>query len=94
LPKGRPRVGGFDRIIFADMLDTLSHFTDAEIPVSPDEVTILREFFTQWVCSGEGHPQVRRSSTVRNHLPRAEADRRIAGRRLSERAPRSGLVSA
>jgi hypothetical protein len=40
--------GGFDLTIFADMLDTLSRFTDADIPVSPDEVSILREFFTQW----------------------------------------------
>ena len=38
--------GGFDLTIFADMLDTLSRFTDADIPVSPDEVSILREFFT------------------------------------------------
>lgn len=40
--------GGFDLAIFADMLDTLSRFTDAEIPVSSAEVGILREFFTQW----------------------------------------------
>jgi hypothetical protein len=40
--------GGFDLAIFADMLDTLSRFTDTEIPVSPPEVNLLREFFTQW----------------------------------------------
>ncbi|MGH3982168.1 MAG: nucleotidyl transferase AbiEii/AbiGii toxin family protein [Pseudonocardiaceae bacterium] len=42
--------GGFDLAIFADMLDTLSRFTDAEIPVSPAEVNLLREFYTQWAA--------------------------------------------
>lgn len=40
--------GGFDLAVFADMLDTLSRFTDTEIPVNPDEVNFLREFFTRW----------------------------------------------
>ncbi|MGH8966988.1 MAG: nucleotidyl transferase AbiEii/AbiGii toxin family protein [Actinomycetes bacterium] len=40
--------GGFDLAIFADMLDTLSRFTDAEIPVRLAEINPLREFFTQW----------------------------------------------
>ncbi|MGH3771876.1 MAG: nucleotidyl transferase AbiEii/AbiGii toxin family protein [Pseudonocardiaceae bacterium] len=40
--------GGFTLAIFADMLDTLSRFADAEIPVSLAEVNLLREFFTQW----------------------------------------------
>jgi hypothetical protein len=39
---------GFDLTIFADMLDTLSRFTDAEIPIEPAEVNVLREFFAQW----------------------------------------------
>ncbi|MGH3766603.1 MAG: nucleotidyl transferase AbiEii/AbiGii toxin family protein [Pseudonocardiaceae bacterium] len=40
--------GGFDLAIFADMLDTLSRFTDAEIPVRQAEVNSLRQYFTQW----------------------------------------------
>jgi hypothetical protein len=39
---------GFDLAILADMLDTLSRFTDAEIPIEPAEVNLLREFFAQW----------------------------------------------
>lgn len=30
------------------MLDTLSRFTDTEIPMKPADVNLLREFFTQW----------------------------------------------
>lgn len=40
--------GGFDRAVFADMLDTLSRFTDAEIPVNPADIDLMREFFAQW----------------------------------------------
>ncbi len=40
--------GGFTLAVFADMLDTLSRFTDAEIPVNSSEVNLLREFFAHW----------------------------------------------
>jgi hypothetical protein len=40
--------GGFDLATFADMLDTLSRFTDADIPMRPADVNPLREFFAQW----------------------------------------------
>jgi Nucleotidyl transferase AbiEii toxin, Type IV TA system len=40
--------GGFDLTIFADMLNTLSRFTDADIPVNPAEIDRLREFFAEW----------------------------------------------
>jgi hypothetical protein len=38
---------GFDRAIFADMLDSLARFDDDEIPVPHAEVQALRAFFTQ-----------------------------------------------
>jgi hypothetical protein len=39
---------GFDRAIFAEMLGSLSRFSDADIPLAGDDVDELRAFFATW----------------------------------------------
>ncbi len=39
---------GFDSAIFADMLTTLSRFTDADLAVPSEQLSELRRFFTDW----------------------------------------------
>ncbi len=39
---------GFDPSIFADMLSTLSRFTDADLPLPTEHATELRHFFSLW----------------------------------------------
>jgi hypothetical protein len=41
---------GFDPAVFAEMLHTLTRFTDDELPIDPTEVQPLREFFTNWAA--------------------------------------------
>lgn len=40
---------GFDRLVLATMMRTLSRFTDSEIPVDQTDVGALRQFFAEWV---------------------------------------------
>lgn len=39
---------GFDKVIFADMLRSLSRFSDDEIPVDSQRIAALRDFFRRW----------------------------------------------
>lgn len=39
---------GFDRLVLAEMVDTLSRFTDAELPVAESDIADLRRFFAEW----------------------------------------------
>ncbi len=39
---------GFDVDVFADMLDSLSHFTDDEIPAPNGDATAVRAFVADW----------------------------------------------
>lgn len=39
---------GFDRAIFAEMLGSLSRFSDGDIPLAGDDVDELRAFFATW----------------------------------------------
>lgn len=39
---------GFDRLIFAQMVSTLSRFTDTDLPVPAAEIADLRNFFARW----------------------------------------------
>lgn len=41
---------GFSTAVFADMTGALSRFGDDELPVGPDEVGPLRDFFTVWAA--------------------------------------------
>lgn len=40
--------GGFDHLVLADMIDTLSRFTDTELPVAQTDIAELRRFFAEW----------------------------------------------
>lgn len=42
---------GFDRLIFASMLDSLNRFPDGMIPVAAEEVPKLRAYFAEWVSA-------------------------------------------
>ncbi len=39
---------GFSPTVFAIMLGSLGRFTDDEIPIAPEQVAPLRDFFQQW----------------------------------------------
>lgn len=39
---------GFDAVVLAQMLGSLSRFRDEEIPVEPSEAAAVRRFFSQW----------------------------------------------
>lgn len=41
---------GFDLLVLAQMMSTLSRFTDAEIPLPSDEIAEARTFFARWVA--------------------------------------------
>lgn len=45
--------GGFDLAVLADMMRTLGRFTDAEIPLEPDLVDEVRQFFAEWAAELE-----------------------------------------
>lgn len=42
---------GFDRLIFASMLDSLNRFPDGMIPVASEEVPRLRAYFAEWASA-------------------------------------------
>ena len=42
---------GFDEEVFAQMLGTLSRFTDQDLPIGSMDVEQVRAFFTQWAIS-------------------------------------------
>jgi hypothetical protein len=39
---------GFDVGVLAVMIDSLGRFTDEEIPVPLEDVSVVREFFRSW----------------------------------------------
>lgn len=45
---------GFDRLIFASMLDSLNRFPDRMIPVVAVEVPMLRAYFAEWASALRG----------------------------------------
>ena len=44
---------GFDRGVLAEMMRTLTRFTDDELPIDPTEVAHVRCFFADWADSLE-----------------------------------------
>lgn len=40
--------GGFDQLVLADMIDTLSRFTDTDLPIAQTDTADLRRFFAEW----------------------------------------------
>jgi len=45
---------GFDRVVLATMMRTLSRFTDSEIPADAEDVPALRAFFAAWADDLDG----------------------------------------
>lgn len=39
---------GFDQRVLAQMMGTLGRFTDADLPVSPEQIAPMRDFFADW----------------------------------------------
>jgi hypothetical protein len=50
---------GFDVEVFADMLDSLSRFTDDEIPASDGDAPAVRAFMANWAAALRGHGRPR-----------------------------------
>jgi hypothetical protein len=48
LSRAREVDAGFDTQIFAEMLWSLKRYADREIPVTSDQVPLLRAFFAEW----------------------------------------------
>ncbi len=49
---------GFDRPVFADMLDTLRRFADQDLPIPATEISNLRSFFASWAAELRDTDQV------------------------------------
>lgn len=39
---------GFDLGVLAQMIQTIGRFDDSEIPLTPEELPLVRAFFTKW----------------------------------------------
>jgi Nucleotidyl transferase AbiEii toxin, Type IV TA system len=61
---------GFDRQVFADMLDSIGRLADADLPVSPPQATALRAWIHHWAA--ELRPDPARSPETRR--PAAKQD--------------------
>jgi hypothetical protein len=48
LEQGRSFDAGFDAQVLAQMMGTLGRFADDEIPLSPDDLTLAKDFFNAW----------------------------------------------
>lgn len=47
---------GFDRQVFADMLESIDRLTDTDLPVSPRQATALRAWIHDWAAELEPDP--------------------------------------
>jgi hypothetical protein len=47
---------GFEKLLFADMLDSLARFTDEEIPVPSTEAAAVRAFAADWAAALRASP--------------------------------------
>ena len=48
LEQARSLDAGFDAQVLAQMMGTLGRFADDEIPLSPDDLTLAKDFFNAW----------------------------------------------